>query len=458
MKAILWLFLTVMYAGSLQAEEAAGNIGNMSGALVAQRPDGTIRVLAPKSEVRAGDTLATSKDGYAQVNLKDGAKVTLRPDSNLRIDAYHFSRDAPKDDSAIFSLIKGGFRSLTGLISKRGNPDAYRVHTPNATIGVRGTDFSTRLCSGNECSDGGKLAQAAIPKVTAQVVGRIMLLQGELTGKDAFGKERKLFLGSPVYEGDALTSGGKSHAIVAFRDESRITLQEATTFYVEKFKYDKAASEESAVVRLLKGSARVVTGWIGRVNHDNYNFKVANATIGVRGTGFDAWCNGACALASGNPGATQENPLDGAGVYVWAGAVVLITPNGSFNVAIQQAAIIARDTGKPVRVLVVPAAILKNAAPRPDSVPVDVDKEFGVKASSGQAGVYVTVHDGQVIVSQDGKQLSLGKGETGFASKLELSRLMAPPASLSRDIEIDSKGGQFNKPGSGIGTNGCVIR
>ena len=180
---------------------------------------------------------------------------------------------------------------------------------------------------------------------TARAVGRVMLLQGDMAAKEVSGNVRKLTLGSPVYESDTLNTESKSHAVVAFRDESRITLQESSSFYVEKFKYDKAAAQESAVLRLLKGSVRVVTGLIGRVNHDNYKFGVAGATIGIRGTGFDAWCNGACA-SGGNAGATPDKPLDGAGVYVWSGAVVLITPNGSFEVALQQAAIIARDTGK----------------------------------------------------------------------------------------------------------------
>ncbi len=75
---------------------------------------------------------------------------------------------------------------------------------------------------------------------------------------------------------------------LVFRDEGRVSLQAGTQFRVEKFKYDKARSEENAILRLLKGGVRVVTGLIGRANHDNYRFNLATATIGIRGTGFDA--------------------------------------------------------------------------------------------------------------------------------------------------------------------------
>jgi hypothetical protein len=313
MKKILCLLLA-LNATPLLAAEVAGQVGYMSGVLVAQRADGTLKVMAPKSQVLEGDVLATSKNGYAQVKMNDGTQMTLRPESNLKIEAFQFKKDKPQADNAVFRLLKGGFRTVTGLIGKRGNPDAYRLRASSATIGIRGTDFTTRLCADKDC-DG-----AAVPKAAAaKVVGRVMLLRGAMLAKEISGNARKLQLGSPVYEGDTLNTDPKSHAVVAFRDESRITLQENSSFYVEKFKYDKAAAQESAVLRLLKGSVRVVTGLIGRVNHDNYRFGVAGATIGIRGTGFDAWCNGACA-SGGNPGATPGNPLDGAGVYVWSGS------------------------------------------------------------------------------------------------------------------------------------------
>ena len=438
------------------AGEAAGRIGYMSGALVVQRPDGTVKVLASKSEVFAGDMLITAKDSYAQVNMNDGTQMTLRPNSNIRIEAFQFRQTAPQDDNVVLRLLKGGFRTVTGLIGKRGNTDAYKLRVSTATIGVRGTDFSARLCATSDCKDDeetGKQAAAKTPTVQSQVVGRVMLAQGEFSAKDENNKERKLLLGGPVYEGDTLITGAKSKAVVAFRDESRVSLQDLTQFRVEKFRYDKVKSEENAILKLLKGGVRVVTGLIGRTNHDNYKFKLSTATIGVRGTGFDAWCNGPCASGAVNPGATQSDPLDGAGVYVWAGEVSLVSPGGSFVVAIQQAAMIARDTGKPVRIIAIPPSVLDNPTPRPDGIPVDMKNLFGTESNAGGAGLYVTVHDGNVILAQGVNTLDLGRGETGFTNDQILARLAAMPNFMGGDMTINP--GSSSNPG--MNQNGCTV-
>jgi len=434
MKKILGLLLLTLSASPMAAE-VAGQIGYMSGSMIAQRADGTVKVMAPKAEVLEGDVLATSDNGYAQVKMNDGTLMTMRPDSNLKIEVYKFKKEEPKADNAVFRLLKGGFRTITGLIGKRGNQDAYKLRAATATIGIRGTDFTTRLCGEKDCQGDAAKSPAVAQAPAGQVVGRVMLLQGGMAAKGISGSVRKLLLGSSVYEGDVLNTEAKSQAVVAFRDESRITLQESSSFYVEKFKYDKAAaSQESAVLRLLKGGVRVVTGLIGRTNHDNYKFGVAGATIGIRGTGFDAWCNGACATG-GDAGATQENPLDGAGVYVWSGEVVLITPGGSFEVALQQAAMIARSTGKPVPIMLIPKSIIENGAPRPDSIKVDFDKEFG--ADAGGAGVYVSVHDGQIVLTQGDKTLTIGGGENGLANGKDLLRLTYMPEFIGSDSNVE---------------------
>jgi hypothetical protein len=398
--------------------------------------------------------LITAKDSYAQVEMNDGTKMTIRPNSNLRIESYQFRKETPQADNIVLRLLKGGFRTVTGLIGKRGNTDAYKLRAATATIGIRGTDFSTRLCATKDCQDDeGATKPAVKPQaVKSAVVGRVMLAQGELSAKDETGKQRKLQLGAPVYEGDTLVTGAKSYAVMAFRDEGRVSLQESTQFRVEKFKYDKAEPEENAVLRLLKGGVRVVTGLIGRVNHDNYQFKVATATIGIRGTGFDAWCNGPCASGADNPGATLADPLDGAGVFVWAGEVALVTPGTSFVVAIQQAAIIARDTGKPLRIIAIPPSVFDNSTPRPDSIPLDMQKLFGTESNAGDPGLYVTVHDGNVILTQGNNTLDLGRGETGFTNQDVLARLSTTPEFMGTDMQIDLEHGN-----NSMGKNGCVI-
>lgn len=434
------------------AQDLAGKVGYMSGTLVAQRGDGTIKVMAPKSEVLEGDVLVTAKDSYAQVVMNDGTKMTLRPDSNLKIDTYKFNKDSPSSDSAIYRLLKGGFRTVTGLIGKRGNPDAFKLHTTTATIGVRGTDFTTRLCATQNCQDDGKVT-TAVKRTTEETraVGRVMLIEGGVEATQSDGIVRKLILGSPVYEGDTLKSAENSHTVVVFRDGGRITLQASSVFKVEQFKFEKETNEENAVLRLIKGGVRVVTGLIGRSKHENYKFNITTATIGVRGTGFDAWCNGPCANGAKEFGATLQKPLEGAGVYVWSGEVALTSPNGTITVGINQAAIITRDTGKPAQVTNIPQEIKNNPAPKPDSVPVDLEKLFKERSGSGEPGLYVTVHDGQVILAKGDSKIDLGRGESGFADAENLLRLKETPNFMHGDKMLENLGGNL-KHGSS-----CVV-
>lgn len=455
MKIMSLLIAALLFAATAQAAEVAGVVGYMSGALAAQRADGTVKSLGSKSDVLVGDLLITAKDSYAQIQMRDGAKMTLRPNSRFRIEAYAFKQDDPESDNAVFRLLKGGFRTVTGLIGKRGNRDAYKVHAASATIGIRGTEFASRLCANQNCLDDASDKPATKTAVRqSQVIGRVVLLQGELSAQDGAGNTRTLSMGGPVFQGDRLSTANRSVAVVAFRDESRISLQENTVFLVDRFRYDKATSQENAVLRLIKGGVRVFTGLIGKINHEDYQFHVANATIGIRGTGFDSWCHGPCASGADHPGASEAHPLDGAGVFVWSGEVALIADCANCPaqiVSVGQAAIIARDTGKPVQIRLVPQGLLDNDAPRPDGIRLDMDKLFGARSADGEPGLYVTVQEGHVILVMGDKTLDLGRSETGFAGAGQLVRLASPPAFMGTDLQINA-----NNPGANPG--GCVVQ
>jgi len=121
---------------------AQGHVQHLSGTLYVQRADGSIRLLSEKSQVQVGDVVSTERETYAQLNMTDGGRITLRPNTQLRIEGYQFSEQEPHKDNFVFSLLKGGLRAVTGLIGKRINRDAYKLRTATATVGIRGTDFN----------------------------------------------------------------------------------------------------------------------------------------------------------------------------------------------------------------------------------------------------------------------------------------------------------------------------
>jgi len=121
---------------------AQGQVQHLSGTLHVQRADGSIRILSEKSQVLTGDVVTTERDSYAQIRMTDGGQITLRPNTQMRIEGYQFSEKEPEKDNFLFSLLKGGLRAVTGLIGKRVNRDAYKLRTATATVGIRGTDFN----------------------------------------------------------------------------------------------------------------------------------------------------------------------------------------------------------------------------------------------------------------------------------------------------------------------------
>jgi hypothetical protein len=139
------LFAVLMAAGmTAWAAQVAGAVTNLSGALMAKKADGSVKILAVKSEIEQGDTLVSEKNTYAQIRFIDNSEITLKPNTTFKVEAFAYEADKPAADAATFSLVKGGLRSITGLLGKR-NKEKFSLKTPTATIGIRGTTFTADL-------------------------------------------------------------------------------------------------------------------------------------------------------------------------------------------------------------------------------------------------------------------------------------------------------------------------
>jgi len=133
------------------ASANTGTVTHIAGTLSAKKADGTIRVLTPRAQVTSGDTVSTERESHGQIRFSDGAEVTLKPSSSLRLDAFAFAREKPKEDSFATSLLAGGLRFVTGLVGSR-NRAKFAVGTATATIGIRGTTFSAHDCIAIACA------------------------------------------------------------------------------------------------------------------------------------------------------------------------------------------------------------------------------------------------------------------------------------------------------------------
>jgi len=123
--------------GSVYAA-VAGHVQFVYGAVQLTTGAGKIFQVRKGEAVNEGDTLSTAENASAQVRMEDGGFIAVRPGTLLKFDSFKFKTPDNKDQN-FFSLIKGGFRAVTGLIGKI-NKTNYRITTRFATLGIRGTD------------------------------------------------------------------------------------------------------------------------------------------------------------------------------------------------------------------------------------------------------------------------------------------------------------------------------
>jgi len=130
---------------------------------MAKKADGKVKILSLKSEVEAGDTLVTEKNTYALVKFIDNSEITLKPGTTFVVEQFAYQADQPDGDLASFNLVKGGLRSLSGLLGKR-SKEKFSLKTPVATIGIRGTYFTAEYISaGGYAAPGSSLPKAGSP-------------------------------------------------------------------------------------------------------------------------------------------------------------------------------------------------------------------------------------------------------------------------------------------------------
>ena len=141
--------LLLMSPAVAQQEDSSGMVVASRGEVIALSNGGS-RELKQGDFIYVNDEIITSNRSFAVLQFEDGAKVTVRPDSTMIIEAYLYNGD--DGDEATLSLVEGGLRVITGAMAKS-NPENYKVRTPVALIGVRGTEFSIFLCGDSICDE-----------------------------------------------------------------------------------------------------------------------------------------------------------------------------------------------------------------------------------------------------------------------------------------------------------------
>ena len=138
--------LLLLVAGLLPGGDAwsaqAGRVQFVNGEVQVTDAAGRMRAAQKGDAINEGDTVTSAKAASAQIKMQDGGFIAVRPDTQLKFDSFKFSGKEGEPENSFFSLFKGGFRAVTGLIGRVNRQD-YRITTPAATIGIRGTDHET---------------------------------------------------------------------------------------------------------------------------------------------------------------------------------------------------------------------------------------------------------------------------------------------------------------------------
>lgn len=154
--ACLGLSVACCFTAASSAYAAvAGHVQFVNGEVQITTPAGQTRMVQKGDAINEGDTLTSAQKASAQIKMQDGGFVAVRPDTQLKFDQFVFAGKEDGSEKSFFSLFKGGFRAVTGLIG-RINKQNYKITTPAATIGIRGTDHETFLIT-----PGSPLAQIA---------------------------------------------------------------------------------------------------------------------------------------------------------------------------------------------------------------------------------------------------------------------------------------------------------
>ena len=324
-------------------------------------------------------------------------------------------------------------------------PEAFELRTPVASIGVRGTDFSARLCERDCGEEAGALGEDA--GGGPDPIGRVAFVKGRAGAVSLLGKQRRLLAAAPVFQGDTLETGPGAFVVVAFRDESRLTLLENTRFRIDRHEYDaERPRNSSALMRLIRGGIRAAAGLISRARPEAYKVATPVATISTRGTRFDLLCAGACMDEA-------QGGLNGLFLLVRSGRVASESPAGIFEFGAGATAFIASAQVAPRTNVLLPPALesFLRQAPVPEDVNVQPDllKDSSLEVQEGDLAV--AVYDGSVTATPTADPqaaLKLGEGNAGLLGEAGAVRLEggAPafvtedPYNFSPDVEVGEDG------------------
>ena len=133
----LYLGLVLLLVGlGHEAYSVATTVGNTS--IVVKTVTGTVsnnkRNLQLKDDIYHNEIIATFDESATAITFLDKTTLRLGPNSNVTVDRFVYDPN-PDKSAFVLTVSQGALRFVSGVMRS----DKYKIHTPGATIGIRGT-------------------------------------------------------------------------------------------------------------------------------------------------------------------------------------------------------------------------------------------------------------------------------------------------------------------------------
>jgi hypothetical protein len=128
-------------------------------------------------------------------------------------------------------------------------------------------------------------ADADSPSAQVERAGTLKIVNGTVVAIGTQG-ERALKPGDPLMASERLRTGADSSASLILRDGTTLMLGPSSQIDLREFAFNQTTYQGSLLMSVLKGSMRMITGWVGKTQPEAVKITTPTSTIGVLGTDF----------------------------------------------------------------------------------------------------------------------------------------------------------------------------
>lgn len=312
-RLLLVLALVGAWFAPAWAQQPAAEIRTAVGVVFAQATGGDVRILQAGAKLSVGETVGTQKGAFAVVVFGDGSRVALRPETALTVRGFRYRAEDAQQDEMSVQLLQGWLRKVSGEIAKR-NPRSFEMRVGDATIGIRGTDFSVRICDeacAREPVEGG---EGVLPQ--SRRLGQLLAVSTPLRRQRDETVDRAA-AGAMLLLGDVVATDDEQ-ALIGLDDGTRIVLAPRSVLGLRSVEDD--LGRRAVRLDLIQGGLRVASG--PRVAARLYGLLVnAGNTVGLRAdAALDASCDA--------PAPAQAYACEAATVLLRQGRGDVLTDSG----------------------------------------------------------------------------------------------------------------------------------